>query len=70
MRSNYFQLYGKYQYSKSLLFRLNYLYQNLYSTDWAFPENPFATNSVLLTGHQSPTYHNNVFGFSVAYTNW
>ena len=70
MRSNYVQLYGKYQYSKSLLFRLNYLYQNLYSTDWAFPENPFATNSVLLTGHQSPTYHNNVFGFSVAYTNW
>ncbi|HTO48727.1 MAG TPA: MtrB/PioB family outer membrane beta-barrel protein, partial [Burkholderiales bacterium] len=70
MSSNYFQLYGKYQYSKSLLFRMNYLYQNLNSSDWAFPGNPFATNSVLLTGHQSPTYHNNVFGFSVAYTNW
>ncbi len=70
MSSNYFQLYGKYQYSKSLLFRLNYLYQNLSSSDWAYPGNPFATNSVLLTGHQSPTYHNNVFGFSVAYTNW
>ena len=27
-------------------------------------------SAVALTGHQSPTYHNNVFGFSVAYTNW
>jgi MtrB/PioB family decaheme-associated outer membrane protein len=69
--SNQFQLFAKYQYSKNLLFRFNYWYQNLRSSDWAYNYlTPTSSNNVLLTGQQSPNYHENVFGFSVAYTGW
>ncbi|MCC6195628.1 MAG: MtrB/PioB family decaheme-associated outer membrane protein [Burkholderiales bacterium] len=70
-RQNSLQLFAKYQYSKNLLFRFNYWYQNLKTNDWAY-DNAAATssNNVLLTGHQSPRYDANVFGFSVAYTGW
>lgn len=66
-----FQLYAKYQATKNILFRFNYWYQELKSNDWAY-DYATATSSqnVLLTGHQSPNYSNNVFGVSVAYTNW
>jgi MtrB/PioB family decaheme-associated outer membrane protein len=68
---NSLQLYAKYQYSKNLLFRFNYWYQTLRTNDWAFDNSTqTSTNNVLLTGHQSPSYNANVFGFSIAYTNW
>jgi MtrB/PioB family decaheme-associated outer membrane protein len=69
--SNQFQLFAKYQYSKNILFRANYWYQNLHSSDWAYNgTTPTSSSNVLLTGQQSPNYHENVFGFSVAYTGW
>lgn len=71
VKSNQFQLFAKYQYSKNLLFRFNYWYQNLRTSDWAYDNlTPTSSNNILLTGQQSPNYHNNVFGISVAYTNW
>jgi MtrB/PioB family decaheme-associated outer membrane protein len=65
------QLYGKYQYSKNVLFRLNYAYERYRGDDWAY-DGATATSSqnVLLTGQQTPRYSANVFGFSVAYTGW
>jgi MtrB/PioB family decaheme-associated outer membrane protein len=66
-----FQLYAKYQATKNLLFRFNYWYQRLQSNDWAYDfATPTSSNNVLLTGHQAPNYRENVFGVSVAYTNW
>jgi MtrB/PioB family decaheme-associated outer membrane protein len=70
-KSNQFQLFAKYQYSKNLLFRFNYWYQNARSSDWAYDGiAPASSNNALFTGQQSPNYHENVFGFSVAYTGW
>jgi predicted porin len=70
-RLNSIQLYAKYQYSKNLLFRFNYWYQDLKTNDWAYDNATMtSSNNVLLTGHQSPRYSANVFGLSVAYTGW
>ena len=71
VKSNQFQLYAKYQYSKNLLFRANYWFQNLRTSDWAYDGTTAAgSNNIVLTGQQSPNYNENVFGISVAYTNW
>jgi hypothetical protein len=65
------QLFGKWQYSKNLLFRGNYWYQHYRSRDFAFDNAvAWASNNVLLTGQPSPSYNANVFGISVAYTGW
>jgi len=70
-RAESFQLYAKFQASKNLLFRFNYWYQRLRSNDWAYDyATPTSSTNVLLTGHQSPRYSENVFGVSVAYTGW
>jgi MtrB/PioB family decaheme-associated outer membrane protein len=70
-RMNSIQLYAKYQYSKNLLFRFNYWFQDLNTNDWAYDNATMtSSNNVLLTGQQSPKYSANVFGFSVAYTGW
>jgi MtrB/PioB family decaheme-associated outer membrane protein len=70
-RLNSLQLFGRWQYSKNLAFRANYWYQRYSSTDWAFDNaTPVSSNNVLLTGQPSPSYTANVFGISVAYTNW
>lgn len=62
------QLFGKYQYSKNVLFRLNYRYDRMTSNDWSWDDIPLS--STLYTGHQSPDYSAHVIAFSVAYTNW
>jgi len=68
---NSLQLFGKWQYSKNVLFRANYWYQHYRSRDWAFDNaTPTSSNNVLLTGQPSPNYTAHVFGVSVAYTNW
>ncbi|MCG6874945.1 MAG: MtrB/PioB family decaheme-associated outer membrane protein [Betaproteobacteria bacterium] len=65
------QLYAKYQASKNILLRFNYWYQSLRSNDWAYDyATPSSSSNVLLTGHQSPRYTENVFGVSIAYTGW
>jgi len=71
VKSNQIQLYAKYQYSKNILLRFNYWYQNLRTNDWAYDGvTPVSSNNYLATGHQSPDYNTNVFGFTVSYTNW
>jgi MtrB/PioB family decaheme-associated outer membrane protein len=68
-RLNSFQLYGKYQYSKTMAIRVNYWYQKYHTSDWAFDNSTAtSTNNVLLTGQQSPNYTNNVIGISFAYS--
>jgi hypothetical protein len=65
------QLFGRWQYSRNLLFRANYWYQRYRSTDWAFDNaTPWSSNNVLLTGQPNASYTAHVFGISVAYTNW
>jgi predicted porin len=68
---NSLQIYGRWQYSKNLLFRANYWYQHLRADNWAYDNaTPTSSNNVLLTGQSSGSYTANVFGISVAYTNW
>jgi MtrB/PioB family decaheme-associated outer membrane protein len=68
---NSLQLFGRWQYSKNVMFRANYWYQRYSSTDWAYSNaTPTSSNNVLLTGQGSGSYTANVFGISVAYTNW
>jgi len=68
---NSLQLFAKYTYSKSLTFRFNYWYERLRTDDWAYDNlTPTSSNNVVLTGQSSPNYSANVFGVSVAYTNW
>jgi MtrB/PioB family decaheme-associated outer membrane protein len=65
------QLFGRWQYSKNVLFRANYWYQRYRSNDWAFDNaTAVSSNNVLLTGQPSASYTANVFGVSVAYVNW
>jgi MtrB/PioB family decaheme-associated outer membrane protein len=68
---NSLQLFGRWQYSKNVMFRANYWYQHFRSRDWAYDNaNPASSNNVLLTGQSAGSYNANVFGVSVAYTNW
>jgi MtrB/PioB family decaheme-associated outer membrane protein len=68
---NSLQLFGRWQYSRNVMFRANYWYQRYRSTDWAFDNaTPWSSNNVLLTGQPNASYTAHVFGISVAYTNW
>jgi MtrB/PioB family decaheme-associated outer membrane protein len=68
---NSLQIFGRWQYSKNLLFRANYWYQHFSARNWAYDNaTPTSSNNVLLTGQSSGSYNANVFGISVAYTNW
>lgn len=69
-RLHTFQLFAKWRYSKTLTWRLNYWYEQLSATDWAYDNaTPVTVNNVLLTGQQTPRYRNHVLGVSVAVEN-
>lgn len=67
------QLFAKWDYSKQLSWRFNYLYENLKSYDWATsdlgPIVPGVTG-VIFTGQQAPRYSNHVFGVSAVVKSW
>lgn len=65
------QLFAKWDYSKQLSWRFNYLYENLKSYDWAISDVPANRNtSVMFTGQQAPRYSNHVFGVSAVVKSW
>lgn len=65
------QLFAKWDYSKQLSWRFNYLYENLKSYDWAISDVPANGNTaVMFTGQQAPRYSNHVFGVSAVVKSW
>jgi MtrB/PioB family decaheme-associated outer membrane protein len=65
------QLFAKWDYSKELSWRFNYVYENLRSYDWATSDVPATGNAnVLFTGQQAPRYSNHVFGVSAVVKSW
>lgn len=65
------QLYAKWNYSRKTTFRLNYLYETMRSSNWAYDGlTPTSASGVLLTGQGSPKYENHVIGISVAVSSW
>lgn len=65
------QLYAKWNVNRKLTFRLNYLYETLESSNWAYDGIGVTANSfVLMTGQASPKYENHVVGASVALHSW
>ena len=67
------QLFAKWNYSKKLTWRFNYMYESLRQFDWAYDmasANPVGTSSILLTGQGSPKYDNHVIGVSAAIHSW
>jgi hypothetical protein len=65
------QLFAKWDYSKQLSWRFNYLYENLKSYDWAVSDVPANGNAnVMFTGQQAPRYSNHVFGVSAVVKSW
>jgi len=65
------QLFAKWDYSKQVTWRFNYLYENLRSADWAYDNLGNASNaSVLLTGQSAPRSNNHVFGVSAVVKSW
>lgn len=65
------QLYAKWNYNRKTTIRLNYLYETLRSTNWAYDGlTPTSATGVLLTGQTSPKYENHVIGVSVAMHSW
>ncbi len=65
------QLFAKWDYSKQVVWRFNYLYENLRSADWAYDNLNVASNaSVLLTGQTAPRSSNHVFGISALIKSW
>lgn len=70
-RLNSLQLFAKWDYSKQLSWRFNYLYENLQSSDWAYDNlTPTSIDQILLTGQNSPRYSNHVFGVSAVVKSW
>jgi MtrB/PioB family decaheme-associated outer membrane protein len=70
-RLNTLQLFAKWDYSKQLAWRFNYLYENLQSRDWAYDNlTPTSVNQVLLAGQNSPRYSNHVVGVSAVVKSW
>jgi hypothetical protein len=65
------QLFAKWDYSKQLSWRFNYLYENLRSADWAYDNlTAQSISQVLLTGQQAPRYSNHVLGVSAILRSW
>ncbi|MCM2288498.1 MAG: MtrB/PioB family decaheme-associated outer membrane protein [Sulfuritalea sp.] len=67
------QLFAKWDYSKQLSWRFNYLYENLKSYDWAISDlgtTVPALSGMFLTGMQAPRYSNHVFGVSAVVKSW
>lgn len=65
------QLFAKWDYSKQITWRFNYIYENLKSADWAY-DNLAATSdaNILLNGQTAPRSSNHVFGVSAVIKNW
>lgn len=65
-------IYAKWAYSSRLIFRINYLYENMKITDWSYDQfsSPTTNNGILLTGQSSPNYENHVIGASIAISTW
>lgn len=65
-------LFAKWAYSSNVLFRINYVYENLKITDWSFDpySSPITNAGTLLTGQSSPKYENHVIGATVAFSIW
>lgn len=65
------QLYAKWNYSRKMTLRFNYLYETMKSSNWAYDGlGATSTAGVLLTGQASPKYENHVIGVSVAMHSW
>lgn len=65
------QLYAKWNLNRKATLRVNYLYEALESSNWAYDGiTPTANGSVLMTGQLSPKYENHVIGVSVAWNGW
>jgi hypothetical protein len=66
------QAFAKWNYSKQLTWRFNYIYENLKALDWAYDgiSPTAAATRVLLTGQDMPKYSNHVIGVSAAIHNW
>lgn len=68
------QLFAKWDATKSLTWRLNYVYEMLrsqdYSLDNAVAAPGLGNTNVLYTGRTSPNYINHVVGVSVAVKSW
>ena len=70
-RLNTLQLFAKWDYSKQVSWRFNYLYENLQSRDWAYDNlTPTSLEAVILAGQNSPRYSNHVFGVSAVVKSW
>ncbi len=65
------QLFAKYDQSKQLTWRFNYVYENLYTNDWAINEVPSNGNGTMMfTGQRGPRYSNHVFGVTAVMKSW
>lgn len=65
------QLFAKYDQSKQLTWRFNYVYENLYTNDWATNEVPANGNGTMMfTGQRGPRYSNHVFGVTAVMKSW
>lgn len=65
------QLFAKWDYSKAVTWRFNYVYEMLRYTDWQLDNANAASNSsVLFTGQSAPNYINHVVGVSFALRTW
>jgi hypothetical protein len=63
------QLFGKYQFSKNIVFRANWWYQKLDAKDYVYDNvNAWSSDRTVFAGQTTPNYSTNVFGLSVAYT--
>ncbi len=65
---NQVQLYGKYQWSKNLTLRANYVYEKLKGYDWAYDDVTMATSGMIPSYMKTPNGTNNLFMLSLAYT--
>ena len=64
-----FQLFGKYQFSKNIVFRANWWYQKLDAKDYVYDNvTAWSSDRTVFAGQTTPNYSTNVFGLSVAYT--
>ncbi|HEY5762888.1 MAG TPA: MtrB/PioB family outer membrane beta-barrel protein, partial [Rhodocyclaceae bacterium] len=75
-QSHAVQLYAKWNFSRAMTVRFNYLYETLKSYDWALVDpvtgQPYPTTvgSLTWTGQSAPKYENHVIGVSVALHSW
>ena len=65
------QIYAKWNFNRKTTFRVNYLYETMKSSNFAYDGlTPTSASGVLLTGQGSPKYENHVIGVSVAVNSW